>query len=822
MRNRAVTTGCVSYAYGYLSHIAGDVVGHPYVNSVCRNVFRANILLHAASEQFIDQWAWNRAYNANVRVDLFGRMGFDDRPEIPGELLGLLRRTLINTYYDQARPLRLNAEHPFEAPEGAQEMPGFLTEEEIQDAYVVTREFLRLSGGASEMLLEEPYDGADEDVGELRDLIDRFRNPDLRLPLNPDDLIEELMEGIADSDFDDWVAGLEAFLPALAAAFREQAQLGREILAILGEMVAIPDTRLEAILLILYWWRREVYAAYLRLNLLLALTGLCAPEPEWARTDNAIGRRLIVPDGCWGGEDNRFPPLQEPGDPHLNCPEFLFGLEDGEQVAQFERPTTWVGPYARADNSVDRSPDSFIRLTSFHAASLGAYAFAETPQDTRDLHAKRLTIGNAVELTEWMITNADPEATDTDPIQQTVFCDWNLDGDRGYAYKCWEGLVPDPNRLACRLVLRYGGDAFYNVDPGFPERPLSYFPFVWRSVNGDPLNLVHERYISEKAFDEALVATLRVCEDRKLVPEKYKKLDPSVGITEWTSLLPSRLRIQGERAQDNLRFVNGVSTSAYVATLEMRQLLIWFGDNLQAFTRLRPLPSGQLVYNRTDRTLGVIGDFIQAAGDRTKADLLADTWPDATLDPALPIDNVSTLSLIAQLFDGMEQGRPLFLVGYSQGTLIVSSALLAFSRLGQDNEDYVAERVRVRNLAQVASESTAAALTDLLGDSYRHFERPDDALVQFLMQVLPSTDTGVLEMLGDPWFLLSRWPVADQMLNQAPGQWTTLLEGLNRTGDASLEFMDTVFGPHMVQSYLTLLDGEIANDTDGIRSFLFE
>src|SRR5690606_34660938 len=46
-------------------------------------------------------------------------------------------------------------------------------------------------------------------------------------------------------------------------------------------------------------------------------------------------------------------------------------------------------------------------------------------------------IGNAVELCAWMIEHAFAGTHD-----DTVFANWNLDGDRGYAAKSWSGIVP--------------------------------------------------------------------------------------------------------------------------------------------------------------------------------------------------------------------------------------------------------------------------------------------------------------------------------------------------------------------------------------------
>ncbi|MEM4239371.1 MAG: hypothetical protein QXP49_06695, partial [Nitrososphaerota archaeon] len=45
---------------------------------------------------------------------------------------------------------------------------------------------------------------------------------------------------------------------------------------------------------------------------------------------------------------------------------------------------------------------------------------------------KKITIGNAVSLSCWMIKNSNSQER-----LGVVFADWNLDSDRGYGYKCW-------------------------------------------------------------------------------------------------------------------------------------------------------------------------------------------------------------------------------------------------------------------------------------------------------------------------------------------------------------------------------------------------
>lgn len=55
-----------SYAIGYLSHVAGDVTGHPYVNLITGGPYRLNqSQRHTSQEKIMDVWAYDRYYAPN-------------------------------------------------------------------------------------------------------------------------------------------------------------------------------------------------------------------------------------------------------------------------------------------------------------------------------------------------------------------------------------------------------------------------------------------------------------------------------------------------------------------------------------------------------------------------------------------------------------------------------------------------------------------------------------------------------------------------------------------------------------------------------------
>lgn len=62
----------LSYAIGYLSHMASDVVGHAYVNSIVGGPYRLNqAQRHTVQEKIMDIWAYDYYYdNADLPLDL--------------------------------------------------------------------------------------------------------------------------------------------------------------------------------------------------------------------------------------------------------------------------------------------------------------------------------------------------------------------------------------------------------------------------------------------------------------------------------------------------------------------------------------------------------------------------------------------------------------------------------------------------------------------------------------------------------------------------------------------------------------------------------
>ena len=99
-----------AFSYGYLSHVAADVVGHPYVNSIVGAPYRLNVQRHVTAENFQDSWKFARYYGGeSINRTLLSRMGLPER--LPTDVGDLLDRAFRGAYGDlpvDRRPGRLH------------------------------------------------------------------------------------------------------------------------------------------------------------------------------------------------------------------------------------------------------------------------------------------------------------------------------------------------------------------------------------------------------------------------------------------------------------------------------------------------------------------------------------------------------------------------------------------------------------------------------------------------------------------------------------------------------------------------------------------
>ncbi len=402
-----------AYAFGYLSHVSTDVVGHGFVNQVVGAPYRLNVQRHVTVENYMDVWAYNRYYQGeNVAKTSLTRLGLPNPNQLPNEIVDLLDGAFRTTYSD-LYPTRLGD-------------PGFLSKAQIKQTYEI---FYKVMEIIEKMVVdrpEEPFSGV---VDILSNALDDLLEPPPSPPDPPSDLTtcswgDILSFGLTSSSRDCYEeffeqAGqwMEYVGELLLWTFETMLDL---LDLILATILALP---ISALLALLYGIQLLLYQFYQQCRSVLAQNGFSLPDPD--DITNSTGRALTTTFlGC--GTPFKYPNLRNDSRSHLVCPN-----------AGIETPVTAPDFYSYS-NEVNST--NFIENVTFSLNTLTSYSQASTPSETVQLERQSKQIGNAIDFTKWMISVAANTSASVDE-QNIVYANWNLDGDRGYGYKTWNGKL---------------------------------------------------------------------------------------------------------------------------------------------------------------------------------------------------------------------------------------------------------------------------------------------------------------------------------------------------------------------------------------------
>ncbi len=680
----------MAYAYAYVSHYATDVVGHPFVNTISGSPYRMNVQRHVVIENFMDQWKWVDEFEgASIRNSLLSTLGFEDVYDLPQNIAKLIVDTLKEVYGGVVHPLRyVNSRNTAGLAEAVGVNPlrdGFLESRDIQTAYIYQRLMLKFLGGQEDRPKpDEPFPGADTYLADMMsqgnlDIPPAPPFPNAGLPQNVDEFFQSL---------DVWLQAAQAYLDwALDAATAVTNAVGDALSDYLDDPA---EETLKLIQALAYAVACMLYDVYRMVHQVLALAGLAYPEPDDAALTNPLAEALITTRHV---DYKQFPILKTPGQPHLDTRSYVSVMKPRNDPTTFtyeegERPATVASHYQSEPNP---TPDVFIDIVPLDTALLTDYARASSPQDTRDLQTKnKKHFGNAVDLTLFILDNKDD-----DELQDVVFCNWNLDGDRGYGYKSWDG-VPF-------TVLKDEMDGAIDGNEALSEVVAQNYS-VWTKVVEDDQQEHGSRYESEtyvngKSFDQTLLSSLNISE--RYIPAMFRRPGSmaAVPLNRWLSMVPRRFLLHTATGFNNFFFCNGLTStpsSSIRCTIALQKLLN------RAFSEIATRKFNiKLIHNYTSPDFGdlcMLADLVEAIpGDAVPGDYLSAILnTKAILDgTALQVvRNPTQVAIIALLHHGMNQDIPLILSGHSQGCIITANAIMVFSSLGQGHRDYLADKVR--------------------------------------------------------------------------------------------------------------------------------
>jgi Zinc dependent phospholipase C len=400
------------YAIGYLTHVAADTVGHPYVNSISGGPYRSHAQRHKGSENYQDVFNflavrgtdWNHsALHAFYNFNFTGAIDTpNDVPDpftnLPADLAQLIADALNDLYQEDAAP-----PHPDYAKR--------VTPADINDAYRLWYRWLKSATDTGTLPPPVPYSL----TAELREVWDQVVD-------NLGD-IGDFLEDAADSAGDLGIWGIFLLLGALIlAALAAAAAL---IDAVLGALTTLGSATIRYVACLIY---EQLYNAYETFRLAVAMNGLAFPMQEhlsdprithWANPDlpDANGNSVTsilgrLPALKWtlpglNLTHNERHLVYPPTGPELST---IFAVP----TSYLDKTSTW---YAWGD--IPQHPgvlDELLNLTGDDGTKLAGL-----------LDDKRL-LGNALDLTEAMYDQVKGMGS---------LPDFNLDGDRGYGYLCW-------------------------------------------------------------------------------------------------------------------------------------------------------------------------------------------------------------------------------------------------------------------------------------------------------------------------------------------------------------------------------------------------
>jgi hypothetical protein len=473
-----------AYALGYMTHLAADVAGHPFVNEKTGGPFRTHWQRHHVVENHMEAKVYDDDHGAEsyykmlAESALYYRISFEgDGVEEPSRPESYPQGQSLRDRYERRCLLDINSELP---PEVAD-----LIVRAMESAYSAAERPQILEGGLPNggqvwcaydlqfrYLKHTMMDGFSFEKPQPPELFPNLDFPVLTNPFDPP-------PGESDGhwSFWDWVLAIVRFICWIEAiAF----WLGTILLAIVLDVATYLSR-----LLLYYTVQLPLYEILKAQRAIMVRTGYLLPMqdeilPELVRLGFGTGdafRALLedmgdvrggyeesgelisaverlVRDGVPASEavarvlgDFRMvsaastEPLPDPMYPRSHpldaegCPI--------EYHAPWRYPNTpveldavFAGPYVRGE-----MPHVLVEDGTPGSQTLrGLLENAPSPEATDDLASSQVTrtnnLGDPVNLAVylvWQLTRSNPPNDERSRV-----ADWNLDGDRGYAYKCWD------------------------------------------------------------------------------------------------------------------------------------------------------------------------------------------------------------------------------------------------------------------------------------------------------------------------------------------------------------------------------------------------
>ena len=415
------------YAIGYLTHVSGDTVGHPYVNINDGGAYRTQSQRHKTGENYQDVFNqfihngtdWNRSqlhafYNFNFNGTIAPIDAEDPVPDtntvLPGDLANLISKTLNEVFGSGSA--------------NDNEYGRKISAADVDAAYRLWYRWLKSAtetGTLPEPVpysltaeLEEVWETAMDNLGDIGDFL----------------------EDAAD------IAGgfniLAIFIMLAALIIAAVAAAAALIDAVLGALTTLTTAGIRYAASLIY---EHLYNAFQNFRLGVSLNGLAFPmqehldEPRFAQFKNTA---FNDPFGFNALDlKNTLPKLKV----------LLDGGGPLDQLFHREKHLAYPpsGPAASEPNHAIGAPDSYFAQTPLH------YAFGPIPLDPDFIEFLRTLQGDETKLRNFIVVTTRkkkrlPQLGNSLTLAEELYNgvlkhaeipDFNLDADRGYGYTCW-------------------------------------------------------------------------------------------------------------------------------------------------------------------------------------------------------------------------------------------------------------------------------------------------------------------------------------------------------------------------------------------------
>lgn len=410
-----------AYAYGWLSHVTADVVGHAYVNTAVGGPYRSHWVRHFIQEKFMDTWVWG-FYRSGADMPATVAPGvipfsYASWPNVNGSSLHELVDVgndmpdrLQDLIVDALRDVYLDRPHP----NVGGTIP-FLGREHINRAYQMLYEGLQLMT-AKERAISRPQPPS---------IFNDDAPPTFPVPGG---------SGGGGGGGGGGSFSLSALLLAIIDYIRDLFTYIDDLLLWLLSQVTTPLT--YPVRYALYLLQLALYEIYRQYRWALALTGFAYPDPDQLyhplaqQFINPLGlvqdmprrefpvefeRALMYPSGCATpapAPTGCLEPAAAMSGPYTRWPlNYPYWFIEGEPL----------NPHAVAVLSKAPTPERTM------AATRGMFPSPRMPHDG--------SLGNAI---DFYLHYAARIAGSGGGADHLALPDWNLDADRGYGFKCWE------------------------------------------------------------------------------------------------------------------------------------------------------------------------------------------------------------------------------------------------------------------------------------------------------------------------------------------------------------------------------------------------